>query len=350
MVYPSLKSMTSRENFYATTFLLIQPRLLNIMCLELFLTFFENNALSSSDTATSTQKPKINRVPRKKSSPEELRGSESTSVNVKPVLTKTPATGSTKPVLTKTPATGSTKPALAKTPAMSAAKPALAKAPATGAAKPAIAKAPASGAAKPALAKAPASGAAKPALAKAPATGAANSEEANAPSTDKANPAVAKKPSLGPTKILAGNMASATTSGVLPKKPVSAKSKKTGQSSIGMPKIIAFSLGALVVSASGVYFLINQNSHADNPNVESALTTSSAHSSKNNRPNNDDDAWGATNTSGPIKRYPSLAEAPKGITLYQEKATGVVLDVSDLPETYRTRYSKNKEFFREIKN
>lgn len=52
----------------------------------------------------------------------------------------------------------------------------------------------------------------------------------------------------------------------------------------------------------------------------------------------------------PLKKYQSLAEAPKGITLYKDRKTGEFIDPSGLPPAYRARYTKNTKDFARISN
>ena len=54
-----------------------------------------------------------------------------------------------------------------------------------------------------------------------------------------------------------------------------------------------------------------------------------------------------TSKSG-VQRYQNIKDAPKDGILYQDRNNGEILDIQYLDQEYRTRFTKNPDFFRKI--
>ena len=122
-----------------------------------------------------------------------------------------------------------------------------------------------------------------------------------------------------------------------------AKAKKTK----GSTNVIFGAVGALVISIGFIVYLATSKP-AHLTKSESSTSTEEGQPTKKNSGN--DDAWGKSYENNPVKIYKDLASAPKGITLYQDRATGNYYDVRKVNEMVRTRYTKNINDYREVKN
>ena len=153
--------------------------------------------------------------------------------------------------------------------------------------------------------------------------------------------------SAAKTTLAAGVVAAPATSPVAAKSAtansVSAKMGASSKSASAKGSLnLIFGVVAVVVSSAFVVYLVVSK---PKPKVKTESPAAVVEKQQNN-----DDAWGKSYQSSPIKIYKKLSEAPKGITLYLDRKTGEYYDVRDVNEMVRTRYTKNVNDYQAVKN